>query len=115
MALQGRDLGRHSFRAVGFNVKTIPCPFVYVDGRECSGHIVRVEALKADLEWLYRNELWTFSFSAPRSRYHLFCSENGDHAEVRGEREISLKFYFQELPTDIQDAILASLSRLGGT
>jgi len=29
----------------------IPCPFVYANGRACVGHVVRVEAYKADITW----------------------------------------------------------------
>ena len=29
----------------------IACPFVYANGRACTGHVVRVEAYKADLTW----------------------------------------------------------------
>jgi hypothetical protein len=29
----------------------IPCPFVYANGRACSGHAVRFESYKADLTW----------------------------------------------------------------
>ena len=33
------------------NAERIPCPFVYANGRACTGHVVRVEAYKADVTW----------------------------------------------------------------
>ena len=91
--------------------KLVPCPFVYADGRKCKGHIIKVEAYKADLEWefekLYQRKwsgatLWKFSFG-PRSHYHLFCSEKGNHAGPG--REDRLKYRFSELPKKIKDVI----------
>jgi hypothetical protein len=29
----------------------IPCPFVHANGECCAGHIVEVQAFKADLRW----------------------------------------------------------------
>ncbi len=61
----------------------IPCPFVYAKGKKCTGHVVRVEAYKADISWNYRDGAWRFAVGGPRSHYHLFCSEKDNHAGVR--------------------------------
>ena len=45
----------------------IPCPFVYARGRRCSGHIVSVEAYKADLLWDFKEGRWNFSYRGPLS------------------------------------------------
>jgi hypothetical protein len=34
----------------------IPCPFVYANGKTCTGHIERVEAYKADITWTPNTE-----------------------------------------------------------
>jgi hypothetical protein len=58
-----------------------PCPFVYANGRKCTGHITHVEAYKADVSWRPDGEgNWRPSIGEPRSHYHLFCSEKGNHA-----------------------------------
>jgi len=52
----------------------IPCP-----QRRCPGHIIKIEAFKAALEWsLGPDGQWRFCTSMPQSHYHLHCSE--DHA-----------------------------------
>ena len=33
------------------DMQKIRCPFTYSNGRACTGHIVRIEAYKADVEW----------------------------------------------------------------
>ena len=59
----------------------IPCPFEYANGKRCGGDIVKVEAYNADLEWeLQEDGSSKFSFGHPRSHYHVFCSEKGNHA-----------------------------------
>lgn len=80
----------------------IACPFVYADGRRCKGHIVRIEAYKADLTWLADADgRWSFGFQ-PRSHYHLFCSEKGNHAGFRRQDPGAMKFWFDHLPEPIQ-------------
>lgn len=77
----------------------VPCPFVYARGKRCTGHVVRVEAYKADLEWtLGADGTWTFSTGAPRSHYHLFCSEKGNHAGTLRHDDDRMKFYLDQLP-----------------
>jgi hypothetical protein len=83
----------------------IACPFVYANGRACTGHVVRVEAYKADLAWSAdTEETWSFDFQ-PRSHYHVFCSENGNHAGFRRQDPNALKFWFDTLPTPIQQLL----------
>ena len=80
----------------------IACPFVYANGRACTGHVVRIEAYKADLTWSADAEgAWSFDFR-PRSHYHAFCSEKGNHAGFRRPDPNALKFWFDTLPAPIQ-------------
>ena len=84
----------------------IPCPYVYAKGRKCTGHIDRIEAFKADLEWTQQPDgSWKFSAGNPRSHYHLFCSEKGNHAG--SGREDALKFHASELPKELLAVISA--------
>ena len=77
----------------------IACPFVYANGRKCPGHIIRVEAYKADVSWTPdKDGQWRPSIGEPRSHYHLFCSEKGNHAGIRGEDHPSMKRYLSQLP-----------------
>ncbi len=77
----------------------IPCPFVYANGKKCAGHVVRVEAYKADIEWAVDADgKWVFSVDAPRSHYHVFCSAKDNHAGVSGPDNDQMKFYLDELP-----------------
>jgi hypothetical protein len=83
----------------------IPCPFVYANGRACSGHVVRFESYKADLAWSRDAEgIWNFTFR-PRSRFRIFCSENGNHAGFRRQDPNTFKFWFDSLPVQIQKII----------
>jgi hypothetical protein len=53
----------------------VPCPYVSKSGRKCKGHIVRVEAFKADLSWTKADDgVWEFGWSQPRSHFHVYCS-----------------------------------------
>ena len=36
--------------------KIIPCPFVYASGKACTGHIVKIETYKANLEWELKDD-----------------------------------------------------------
>jgi hypothetical protein len=83
--------------------KEVACPFVYANGRKCSGRIVRVEAYKADVSWAPDEDgKWRPSVSDPRSHYHLFCSEKGNHAGCRGEDHPRMKCYLSQLPKDLE-------------
>ena len=80
----------------------IPCPFVYNTGRTCGGHVVRVEAYKAELVWsLGEDGVWNFSF-APRSHYHLFCSLKGNHAGSLQPDDPRMKFRDRDLPLAVE-------------
>jgi hypothetical protein len=83
-----------------------PCPFVYAKGRKCSGHIVRIEAFKADLAWHCGDDgKWSFAVGEPRSHYHVYCSERGNHSGYGRPDAKAMKFYFQDLPPTLQKAI----------
>jgi hypothetical protein len=84
-------------------VREVPCPFVYAKGRKCSGHIIRVEAYKADVTWTPDQDgRWRPSVGAPRSHYHLVCSEKGNHAGWRGEDDPRMKCYLSQLPEGLK-------------
>jgi hypothetical protein len=81
----------------------IPCPFVYAKGRKCTGHIVRVEAYKADITWTPDGDgRWRPSIGAPRSHYHLFCSEKGNHAGYGRSDSDQMKCYPNRLPDGLK-------------
>jgi hypothetical protein len=83
----------------------IPCPFVYANGKRCTGHVTRVEAYKADLEWaLQPDSTWKFG-CAPRSHFHLFCSEKGNHAGYARPDNDQMKLYFNQLPEQLRHYI----------
>lgn len=83
----------------------IACPFVYANGKACVGHVVAIEAYKADIDWrLDEDGQWRFGF-APRSHYHLFCSEKGNHAGFKRQDDPQLKFHWRELPGDIRSLL----------
>src|ERR1035437_6736073 len=95
-----------------------PCPFVYAKGKRCFGHIVRIEAFKADLAWHCADDgKWSFAVGEPRSHYHLYCSEKDNHAGYGRPDAAAMKFYFQDLPPTLQKAVshlsLASEPRRG--
>jgi len=83
----------------------LPCPFVYANGKQCSGRVVRVEVYKADIEWREGPEgEWVFDWS-PRSHYHLFCSEKGNHAGYKRRDAGGMKFYFNQLPDAVRTLV----------
>ena len=89
----------------GSGTAPIPCPFVYAKGRPCTGHVVRVEAYRADLTWTADGHgAWRFDF-VPGTHFHVFCSEKGNHAGIGGPD--ALKFWFSELPPAIQQIVKA--------
>ena len=85
----------------------IPCPFVYARGRRCTGHVIRVEAYKADLAWIFNADSgrWEFRWGRPRSHFHLFCSEKGNHAGYPARDSDKMKFYFDQLPEALRKAM----------
>lgn len=93
----------------------VPCPFVYADGRRCEGHVVRVEAYKAELVWTVGEDgTWSFDFQ-PRSHYHLFCSAKGNHAGFRRNDPAALKAWYSRLPEELRRVIDATGVQPGPT
>jgi hypothetical protein len=45
---------------------------------------------------------WRASIGEPRSHYHLFCSEKGNHAGSARDDHPSMKRYFSQLPEGIE-------------
>lgn len=81
----------------------IQCPFRYARGKQCTGHVTRVEAYKADLEWALSDDgEATLEWGTPRSHFHLFCSEKDNHAGAGRPDDSRLKFYWQELPESLR-------------
>jgi hypothetical protein len=80
----------------------IACPFVYSDGRKCTGHVYRARAYGrrsgADIE---RQDV---------RKYRLWCSEKDDHAgAVSGFIEKRrMEFYLDQLPPGVEEALWQS-------
>jgi hypothetical protein len=90
------------------SIEKIPCPFVYANGKKCTEHVARIEAYKADIMWPPNEDgTWKCSIGEPRSHYHVFCSEKNNHAGYG--REDALKFYYSDLPKELQAALLSAL------
>jgi hypothetical protein len=67
---------------------SIPCPFIYKNGRKCKGHIVEIGL-----------------FCWGRCHYHLYCSAKGNHAGIQPD-DPRMKFYLDQLPEQIRENIL---------
>lgn len=91
----------------------VRCPFVYADGKHCPGHVVEIKQFdvgggrdKGEIWWRYDGEVWTYGGQSrergPVSHLHVFCSDKGNHA---GIREDALKFWPQDLPTELLRAM----------
>jgi hypothetical protein len=88
----------------------VPCPFIYANGKTCGGHVVKVEAYKADLSWRRQEDgTWTFDWDRPRSHYHLTCSLKGNHAGYDRPDDPRMKFYGDQLPDDLRAVIAGRL------
>jgi hypothetical protein len=86
-------------------MEKIPCPFVYANGKKCSGHVERVEAYKADLTWASGADgRWALRTGQPRSHYHLFCSEKGNHSGSFSSDDGRMKFFWDQLPEALRNA-----------
>ncbi len=84
----------------------IPCPFVYANGKSCTGHVVRIEAYKCDIEWTPDTEGRSRAMiKQPRSHYHLFCSEKDNHAGYGHPDDNRMKFYLGDLPPALLNAM----------
>src|SRR5258708_31126382 len=87
-----------------------PCPFVYAKGRKCTGHIWRIEVFKVDISWSRADDgKWSFAVGEPRSHYHLYCSEKGNHAGYG--REDAVKSYYPDLPPTMRNVVTRSHPR----
>lgn len=87
---------------------SFPCPFIYSTGKCCAGQIVRIEAYKADITWeLVKDSGWEVYFS-PRSHYHLFCSEKGNHSGSLRPDSPQMKFHWRELPDEVREFITST-------
>jgi hypothetical protein len=86
----------------------IPCPFVYSNGRQCAGHIVRIEAYKLISSGSKGKKAGGLRLS-PRSHYHLFCSEKGQscHAAL-GRDDERMKFHRRYLPDEVKAVLDAT-------
>ena len=81
----------------------IACPFVYANGRKCTGHITHIEAYKCDVSWSPDAEgKWRPSVNEVRSHYHLFCSEKGNHAGSFNQDSAQMKRHLQQLPEGLE-------------
>ncbi|MFV3127716.1 hypothetical protein ACM9HJ_08745 [Niveispirillum sp. KHB5.9] len=86
----------------------IPCPFTYANGRACTGHIVRVEAYKAEARWEREPDgNWVFFLDSPM-RYHLFCSEKNGHAGFNKPTPPDMKYWPDELPEPLRAMVNAT-------
>ncbi len=93
----------------------VSCPQVYANGEACDGHVVQFEAYKADLKWEYADGGWRFAFF-PRSHFHLYCSEKGDHVGHRPSADVRMKFFLDQLPDDLRALIVATdVAPIAGT
>ncbi|HWK13741.1 MAG TPA: hypothetical protein VNS02_05055 [Rhizobiaceae bacterium] len=105
----GREVSLEEFQAAAREYRAIadrvPCPFTYASGKRCTGHVVRVEGYKADLEWSRGADGWKFGCGEPRSHYHLFCSEKGNHAGYARHDSEKMKFYYSQLPVALQNVV----------
>ena len=89
----------------------LPCPYVYANGKKCTGHVVRVACYKAEVRWKHETERgWTFGWQ-PRSHYHLFCSEKNDHTGPQRQDDSRMKFHYEELPYNVRRLI--DVTRVG--
>lgn len=84
---------------------SIPCPFVYATGRVCTGHVMRIEAYKADLTWDIGPDGRAAMSIRPRSHFHIFCSEKGNHAGFRRQDADGMKFFYDQLPEALQQIV----------
>ncbi len=79
----------------------IPCPFVYAGGKRCKGHVVAIEAFRVDLRWNKTPQGWTFNRGQPRSHYHVYCSEKGNHAGHARDDSSQLKLHPSEMSPEL--------------
>jgi hypothetical protein len=78
----------------------IACPFVYADGRKCSGHLYRARAYgpRGSDGLVERHRV---------RKYRLWCSEKDDHAGAVSDfvSKERMEFYPNELPPGVEEAL----------
>jgi hypothetical protein len=79
--------------------EAIPCPFVYANGRKCSGVVYRARA--------YGPEYGAGYVARENVRkYRLWCSEKDDHAgAVSSVGKDRMEFYPRDLAPGVEDAL----------
>jgi hypothetical protein len=80
----------------------IPCPFVYANGRCCSGTIYQARAYGPThgKHYVDRTEV---------RKYRLWCSEKGDHAGAISDSvsKYRMEFYPDQLAPGVEEVIWA--------
>jgi hypothetical protein len=66
------------------------CPFVYKNGKKCTGYIAKMVIDNADGLLEFDKLGWRLELSAPAD-LRLFCSEKGYHAESKGKGNSPMK------------------------
>jgi len=67
-----------------------------------------VSVYKADVDWTEGPEgAWVVDWS-PRSHYHLFCSERGNHAGTKRYDDDRMKFFYRDLPDEAKRLVDAT-------
>jgi hypothetical protein len=97
---EGASLARAITQASKPDPNPLPvvrCPYLYKGGKRCTGHIVRIEAFKADICWAEKDGRWRCSVGEPRSHYHVYCSLKGNHAGCVGPDAHGMKFFLRDL------------------
>ena len=79
----------------------IPCPFVYANGKRCTGHVRRAKAF---------GPVRKFGGRLPRAyvrKYRLWCTEKDDHCGILAtfEGKERMEFYPDDLPVETLDAL----------
>jgi len=84
------------------DTQSIPCPFVYADGRKCAGVVRQARAYgpTRGQHYVARNDV---------RKYRLWCSEKDDHAGAIScsESKERMEFYPDELAPGVEDRLWA--------
>jgi hypothetical protein len=81
----------------------LPCPFVYADGRKCSGHVYRARAYGPKRgNWIVARE--------DVRKYRMWCSEKDDHAGAVSSLATKhrMEFYPDQLPRGVEEQLWSS-------
>ncbi|TPG45694.1 hypothetical protein EAH89_26185 [Roseomonas nepalensis] len=85
------------------DMTTIPCPFVYANGKHCQGHVrmARAYGPSRGSHYVAQEEV---------RKYRLWCSEKEDHAgAVRtNEGKLRMEFYPRELAPGVENELWQS-------